>query len=196
MAHEVAAEQGLTPGLPLAAQAKFRAVYGTQTFSNNNNWLRRKLLEGEYGPHLVYICNSWPPAMDRSERPQCLCSDPTEWGTSRSLVWYTELPVSGQLSLPKPGACACFACPGLPHLRQVYTKPVYRTVCCSRGPANAQGCVQRAPIGQAAPCGFAQQRHWLGQRFAVPERQPGLPDRRRSPTIARERDPQDQEVST
>ncbi|CAL8461745.1 g1276 [Coccomyxa elongata] len=26
-------------------QAKFRAVYGTQTFSNNNNWLRRKLLE-------------------------------------------------------------------------------------------------------------------------------------------------------
>ena len=27
-------------------QARFRAVYGTQTFSNNNNWLRRKLLEG------------------------------------------------------------------------------------------------------------------------------------------------------
>lgn len=26
-------------------QAKFRAVYGTKTFSNNNNWLRRKLFE-------------------------------------------------------------------------------------------------------------------------------------------------------
>lgn len=29
------------------AQAKFRAVYGTQTYSNNNCWLRRKLMEGE-----------------------------------------------------------------------------------------------------------------------------------------------------
>lgn len=28
-------------------QARFRVVYGTQTFSNNNTWLRRKLLEGE-----------------------------------------------------------------------------------------------------------------------------------------------------
>eukprot|EP00889_Picochlorum_renovo_P005605 jgi/Picre1/32635/NNA_007981.t1 len=27
-------------------QAKFKAVYGTKTFSNNNNWLRRKLFEG------------------------------------------------------------------------------------------------------------------------------------------------------
>ena len=27
-------------------QAKFNVVYGTPTFSNNNNWLRRKLLEG------------------------------------------------------------------------------------------------------------------------------------------------------
>ena len=27
-------------------QARFRVVYGTQTFSNNNTWLRRKLLEG------------------------------------------------------------------------------------------------------------------------------------------------------
>ena len=26
-------------------QAKFKAVYGTKTFSNNNNWLRRKLFE-------------------------------------------------------------------------------------------------------------------------------------------------------
>lgn len=26
-------------------QAKFRSVYGTKTFSNNNNWLRRKLFE-------------------------------------------------------------------------------------------------------------------------------------------------------
>jgi len=26
-------------------QAKFKAVYGTRTFSNNNNWLRRKLFE-------------------------------------------------------------------------------------------------------------------------------------------------------
>ena len=29
-----------------AVQARFRVVYGTQTFSNNNTWLRRKLLEG------------------------------------------------------------------------------------------------------------------------------------------------------
>ena len=29
------------------SQAKFRAVYGTQTYSNNNCWLRRKLMEGE-----------------------------------------------------------------------------------------------------------------------------------------------------
>lgn len=29
-------------------QAKFKAVYGTRTFSNNNNWLRRKLFEGEF----------------------------------------------------------------------------------------------------------------------------------------------------
>jgi len=27
-------------------QARFRVVYDTQTFSNNNTWLRRKLLEG------------------------------------------------------------------------------------------------------------------------------------------------------
>ena len=31
------------PAPPL--QAKFRLVYGAKTFSNNNNWLRRKLFE-------------------------------------------------------------------------------------------------------------------------------------------------------
>lgn len=29
----------------LLCQAKFRLVYGAKTFSNNNNWLRRKLFE-------------------------------------------------------------------------------------------------------------------------------------------------------
>ena len=38
-------------------QARFRAVYGTQTFSNNNNWLRRKLLEGAL-PHLSVYLNA------------------------------------------------------------------------------------------------------------------------------------------
>ena len=28
-------------------QAKFKMVYGAPTFSNNNNWLRRKLMEGQ-----------------------------------------------------------------------------------------------------------------------------------------------------
>lgn len=32
--------------LCVRVQAKFKVVYGTPTFSNNNNWLRRKLLEG------------------------------------------------------------------------------------------------------------------------------------------------------
>jgi hypothetical protein len=46
-AHWLGSVWALTDGERLGcAQAKFRAVYGTQTFSNNNNWLRRKLLEG------------------------------------------------------------------------------------------------------------------------------------------------------
>ncbi len=49
--------QALTITYCADAQAKFRVVYGTQTFSNNNNWLRRKLLEGE-ALHSVYILST------------------------------------------------------------------------------------------------------------------------------------------
>lgn len=40
-----ACAQLCSPMVTLLYQAKFRLVYGAKTFSNNNNWLRRKLFE-------------------------------------------------------------------------------------------------------------------------------------------------------
>ncbi len=113
-------------------QARFRVVYGTQTFSNNNTWLRRKLLEGESlkGPfHVEFLPAAFIRAIPRCWHGLLPCSRrvSTEKTSSRyqfnvqsrprSAVWCLTLAVIKQLhaasACPAVSAWPCVAAAGL-----------------------------------------------------------------------------------
>lgn len=82
-------------------QAKFKVVYGTPTFSNNNNWLRRKLLEGpacswhqEVSAGWV-MCQAWRPLSQHGMRRLCLLACPGAARCPRAVSSASSRTVSG-----------------------------------------------------------------------------------------------------